>query len=1116
MAYPDQQIAGEAGQHSPYQLTRATMPPFVPRKRQRSSTPAAYAPPPKRPKQTVFDAFDAPLRAPPASKDNKYALDPLSGEGDSDSSLSDVSSSDFEDVPLAGATSIRDVPDGSQSGSEEAEDMDWEDALPEKASTTVHAPTPQGDLEITLDGGATPGWTDAARSSKKGPTKIERQIRTYTHCMHVQFLLWHNALRNAWTCDGQVQKILVDGLTGQMEKEVQKWRAAAGPTALKTHGKGQSGNAATKNRRNGRKVDERKREQRDWGDEAAPLESNRADPLIRLLKYLAAYWKKKFRVTAPGLRRQGYKPLRVLEEKVKSFQKDEHEPEAHGERIRDLDEFRELARRCEGSRDVGAQLFVALLRGLGLTIRLVASLQPSGFGWSSIEDAPPKEDRKRVQEQQSHELGSDTPTKKEDRRTKKGGKGRKSKHVSRGGKHEPITLDESGSESGSDSSSDDEVSVIETSRHIGSKRALKQFDRDLRFPIYWTEVLSPATNTYIPVDALVLRTIGNSPDLLSAFEPRGKEADTTRQTMAYVIAYSADGSAKDVTVRYLKGHMWPGKTKGMRMSIEKIPVYNKRGKVKRYEEYDWFKTVISGYERRARNRSAADDIEDSTDLLPRKPAQKPKTQTETLQGYKNSAEFVLERHLRREEAILPHAKPVKTFTIGKGEKAKPAPVFRRKDVVACKTVESWHKEGKAVKVGEQPLKYVPMRAVTLLRKREVQETERHTGEKVLQGLYSAKQTEWIVPPPIKDGKIPRNVHNNMDVFVPSMIPKGAAHVRLNGCGRICKKLGIDYADACTGFEFSRQRAIPIITGVIVAVENREALIDAWNTEEANRQVKAEDKKVQEALNTWKKFLTGLRILRRMRHEYGGDESAHLPDQLNPFTSKKNKQPDAGKKNHPAKEPPHETEPEGVSNIDQSHDGADFAGGFLRDDSVEPEPPHDLSVTLESDHCEIPDSKAVIASSYPRTPISLGSGQDATEDERPLGLSESNKDRQDEHLKPKRPVSNGKKAHHERLPATSKPRDEDSDVSTTVQSRTIKQKQVKRAKRPAPSPTRDKLSTSPPPNSQRGVPKRRSARKSETATYSHYFHHSDDHDDEEESDASIAVTTRERVRRRTKR
>ncbi|MBW1279608.1 hypothetical protein, partial [Escherichia coli] len=73
-------------------------------------------------------------------------------------------------------------------------------------------------------------------------------------------------------------------------------------------------------------------------------------------------------------------------------------------------------------------------------------------------------------------------------------------------------------------------------------------------------------------------------------------------------------------------------------------------------------------------------------------------------------------------------------------------VFLRADVVNIKSAETWHKQGRAPLAGEEPLKRVPYRAATLNRRREILEAEAATGGKVLQGLYSIEQTDWIIPP----------------------------------------------------------------------------------------------------------------------------------------------------------------------------------------------------------------------------------------------------------------------------------------------------------------------------------------------------------------------------------
>jgi xeroderma pigmentosum group C-complementing protein len=139
------------------------------------------------------------------------------------------------------------------------------------------------------------------------------------------------------------------------------------------------------------------RKSRDWSEASQRLEKgavdmSHGDPLFRLMKYLTAWWKQRFRVTAPGLRKWGYMSLERLDRLTKAFKQEEHDQARFGERIQDLEAFRECAQECAGSRDVGAQLFTAFLRALGLEARLVANLQPLGFGWNKLEEADPEKE----------------------------------------------------------------------------------------------------------------------------------------------------------------------------------------------------------------------------------------------------------------------------------------------------------------------------------------------------------------------------------------------------------------------------------------------------------------------------------------------------------------------------------------------------------------------------------------------------------------------------------------------------------------------------------------------------------------------------------------------------
>jgi len=81
------------------------------------------------------------------------------------------------------------------------------------------------------------------------------------------------------------------------------------------------------------------------------------DAQLRLhLRDLTNFWKSKFRISAPGLRKRGYREI--------GPQTFITSGENQGEIIKDIDAFRDLARSCTGSRDVGAQLFTSLLRAV--------------------------------------------------------------------------------------------------------------------------------------------------------------------------------------------------------------------------------------------------------------------------------------------------------------------------------------------------------------------------------------------------------------------------------------------------------------------------------------------------------------------------------------------------------------------------------------------------------------------------------------------------------------------------------------------------------------------------------------------------------------------------------
>jgi len=129
-----------------------------------------------------------------------------------------------------------------------------------------------------------------------------------------------------------------------------------------------------------------------------------------------------------------------------------------------------------------------------------------------------------------------------------------------------------------------------------------------------------------------------------------------------------------------------------------------------------------------------------------------------------------------------------------------------------------------------------------------------------------------IPKPVVEGSIPKNAFGNLDLYVSSMIPPGSVHIRALETAKAAKLLGIDYADAVTGFKFQGRKGTAIVDGAIVANEYQEAVQETilglrWQAELAEAQ-----KREKEALRMWKKFLVGLRIREKiMGYEVEGEQ-----------------------------------------------------------------------------------------------------------------------------------------------------------------------------------------------------------------------------------------------------
>ena len=379
-----------------------------------------------------------------------------------------------------------------------------------------------------------------------------------------------------------------------------------------------------------------------------------------------------------------------------------------------------------------------------------------------------------------------------------------------------------------------------------SEPRIRRKVRDSPYPVFWVEVYSPAVMKWIPLDPLVRNTV-NKPK--TGFEP---PASDPLNSMAYVIAFEEDGSAKDVTRRYVQ---FPNS------KTRKHRVESTRGGVV------WWKGTMRCFEKPfAQHRDVVEEAE-----LAKREASEP--MPKSIQDFKGHPMYVLERHLRRNEVIYPNREVGKIGVTGAtGAKAKDQKVenvYRRRDVHVVRSATQWYRRGRDVREGESGLKRAQNKS-----KEDLMEVEGHSETEELRvALYAEFQTDIYVPPPVTNGRVPKNAFGNLDIYVATMIPPGAVHVQHPEAAQAARTLGLSYADAVTGFDFQGRRGTAVINGIIVASEFRDALLEVIEALEHERVHQAEAVRSAYLLQLWKRFLRALRIRNQVNEEYGGNDVA---------------------------------------------------------------------------------------------------------------------------------------------------------------------------------------------------------------------------------------------------
>ncbi|RFU27403.1 hypothetical protein B7463_g8935, partial [Scytalidium lignicola] len=684
---------------------------------------------------------------------------------------SDSESDDFSDsVTKKLQTAYRDSEDESSES-----DIAWDDIdFDFKAQDSE----PNKDLELTLTTKATPQAKITA-NRRKAITKSERNLRLEIHKTHVLCLLAHVDRRNDWCNDLEVQRALKSLLDKKMI------------TFLKP--------------------------------KAELSQFGRAESLKRGLDMVSAMWLARYTITSRGMRKS------LWAENEKDLQNFRLPTDA--EPPLDKADFRAAARSLKGSRDTGAQLYCALLRSVGLDVRLVCSLQPLPFnsGGPSMPVRP------------STAVKAATPEASDE-----------GEAIDIQGPTSPFAMGNSSSTNlpftarrrlGHPNAADYYMPEITAPPPPPPPRPKQKLIRESPYPVYWVEVLDEAHQKWIPVDPLVTQTIAKP----RIFEPPASDRENN---MSYVIAFYDDGAARDVTRRYAKAYN--AKTRKSRVECTE-------GGEK------WWRRVMRSF---SRGWTTDKDQIEETELAA---AEAREPMPRNVADFKDHPYYALERHLRRNEVLVSN-REVGKIAAGRdprnpGQKLLES-IYRRKDVRIARSADAWYRLGREIKMGEHPVKTVAPR-----KNKEPENEGDDPDDRPGTNLYTMEQTELYVPPPIVNGRVPKNSYGNLDIYVPTMVPKGGVHLPYPDASRAARVLGIDYADALTGFEFKGRHGTAILKGVIVAEEYREAL------EAVVRGFQDDEERAKEEMHTlavfrmWKRFLVGLRIKERIdQYEIEGEDT----------------------------------------------------------------------------------------------------------------------------------------------------------------------------------------------------------------------------------------------------
>lgn len=420
---------------------------------------------------------------------------------------------------------------------------------------------------------------------------------------------------------------------------------------------------------------------------------------------------------------------------------------------------------------------------------------------------------------------------------------------------------------------------------VGEKNAddekdLEEIPPPSDFPVYWVEVWDQYMKRWIAIDPIVQGTV--EPASLHRKSKLEPPLSDRSNIMRYVIAFEPDGSARDVTRRY--AYFFNAKTRKKR--ITNIPGQDV-----------WYSQLLGHFARKT--MTDQDKLEDQEMVLRNQAEEIPTS----IQDFKGHPMYVLERHLRQNEVLdkkeacgfiaIKKAGIRKQKNKAAGVAVPVAPlekIYKRSDVKLVRSARGWYQLGRIIKPGMQPRKHVIRKQVKRGKRLDDDDMfadDNEEEEEEATGLYSEDQTEMYIPPAIVDGKIPRNAYGNIDVYVPSMLPEGSVLLQYPHIEIAAKLIDVDYANAVVGFDFGKGKgrkgatATARINGIVVAKEYSEAVHAVYDQILEEQREADRERAISMALRRWKKYLTALRIEKRLNKDHGAVEDMEkLEEQKN--------------------------------------------------------------------------------------------------------------------------------------------------------------------------------------------------------------------------------------------